>query len=252
MEKNPSRHPFCAWAARRRRKALRPSSGTGRSPHASPAGTAEGSGRELYGRLGRAPLREELPPYLRMELAASFGSLRGAFLHLGPVPSDAAGSAPAPPSPMTSPRRNRRHAIDQGTSKGLDISPSFYSTLSHKSALISGAIVRAKLPATFKDIHARSLITETCPSCSRAYHVGYDPKILCKGAGKLLPKRSPLWTGSTPHSWRSVGKAKKAGEPLRRNGFRPFKGPKSWFVSWKSPYILSARSFPLHQKGRKS
>lgn len=37
-------------------------------------------------RLGRTPLREELPPYLRMELAVSFGSLRGAFLCLGRVP----------------------------------------------------------------------------------------------------------------------------------------------------------------------
>ena len=40
----------------------------------------------LCGRLGRTPLREELPPYLRMELAVSFGSLRGAFLCLGRVP----------------------------------------------------------------------------------------------------------------------------------------------------------------------
>ena len=40
----------------------------------------------LCGRLGRTPLREELPPYLRMELAVCFGSLRGAFLCLGRVP----------------------------------------------------------------------------------------------------------------------------------------------------------------------
>lgn len=40
----------------------------------------------LCGRLGRTPLREELPPCLRLELTASFGSLRGAFLYLGRVP----------------------------------------------------------------------------------------------------------------------------------------------------------------------
>lgn len=85
MEKNPSRHPFCAWAARRRRKALRPSSGTGGA--LTPVQQEQLKALDaLYGRLGRAPLRQELPPYLRMELAASFGSLRGAFLHLGLSP----------------------------------------------------------------------------------------------------------------------------------------------------------------------
>ena len=40
-------------------------------------------------RLGRTPLREELPPCLRMGLAASFGTLRNAFLALGRAPLSA-------------------------------------------------------------------------------------------------------------------------------------------------------------------
>lgn len=43
----------------------------------------------LCGRLGRTPMREELPPCLRMGLAASFGTLRNAFFQLGRVPLSA-------------------------------------------------------------------------------------------------------------------------------------------------------------------
>lgn len=84
MEKKIQRHPFRSRAARR---------WGGQAVPARPTRALTPAQREhlealdaLCGRLGRTPLREELPPYLRMELAVSFGSLRGAFLCLGQVP----------------------------------------------------------------------------------------------------------------------------------------------------------------------
>lgn len=84
MKKKTLRHPFRSRAARRR---------SGQASPARPAGVLTPVQREqlevlsaLCGRLGRIPLREELPPYLRMGLSASFGSLRSAFLYLSPSP----------------------------------------------------------------------------------------------------------------------------------------------------------------------
>ena len=84
MEKKIQRHPFRSRAARR---------WGGQAVPAQPTRALTPAQWEhlealnaLCGRLGRTPLREELPPYLRMELAVSFGSLRGAFLCLGRVP----------------------------------------------------------------------------------------------------------------------------------------------------------------------
>ena len=83
-KKKIQRHPFRSRAARRQ---------GGQTVSARPTRALTPAQREhlealdaLCGRLGRTPLREELPPYLRMELAVSFGSLRGAFLCLGRVP----------------------------------------------------------------------------------------------------------------------------------------------------------------------
>ena len=45
--------------------------------------TLLGSLRALCRRLGRTPLREELPPWLRMGLARAFGTLSAAFAQLG-------------------------------------------------------------------------------------------------------------------------------------------------------------------------
>ena len=42
--------------------------------------------RALCARLGRTPLREELPPYLRMGLTECFGSLANALSRLGRRP----------------------------------------------------------------------------------------------------------------------------------------------------------------------
>jgi hypothetical protein len=84
MEKKIQRHPFRARAARRRGR----QAGSPRPIEVlTPAQRKHLEVLDaLCGRLGRTPLREELPPYLRMELAVSFGSLRGAFLCLGRVP----------------------------------------------------------------------------------------------------------------------------------------------------------------------
>ena len=79
---------------------------------------------------------------------------------------------------------------------------------------------------------------------------GRSMKCRTKGE-KLPPKRSPLLTGFTPHSWRSVGKGKTR-KPLRHNGFRRSKRPKSWKAGWERPYFLATRSFLFHQIGPKS
>ena len=77
-----TRHPF-------RRRAERPSrrqSGVGAripSHQLTPSQRLQLEARDaLCGRLGRTPLREELPPCLRIGLADAFGSLRSAFLQL--------------------------------------------------------------------------------------------------------------------------------------------------------------------------
>ena len=105
MEKKIQRHPFRSRAARRR---------GGQAVPAQPTRALTPAQWEhlealnaLCGRLGRTPLREELPPYLRMELAVSFGSLRGAFLCLGRVPPMTAawGVTPQGQNTGTSPSR---------------------------------------------------------------------------------------------------------------------------------------------------
>ena len=77
-----TRHPF-------RRRAERPSrrhgGGGARTPPPPPPPPPRlpGAGRAARGGGGgRTPLREELPPCLRIGLADAFGSLRSAFLQL--------------------------------------------------------------------------------------------------------------------------------------------------------------------------
>lgn len=77
MPKKAQRHPFRAWAKRAQRRG-------GRPPQPvfplTPEQQAQLAVLEaLRVRLGRMPLREELPPYLRVGLSASFGSLDRAF-----------------------------------------------------------------------------------------------------------------------------------------------------------------------------
>ena len=61
-------------------------------------------------RLGRPPTREELVPALRIELTATFGSLRSALLQLGQVPS------PRPATPGLHRKRWKRKKTNQRTS----------------------------------------------------------------------------------------------------------------------------------------
>lgn len=77
MQKKTQRHPFRDWAKRPQPRTARPSQPV---LPLTPEQQAQLAVLEaLRTRLGRMPLREELPPYLRMGLAASFGSLGSAF-----------------------------------------------------------------------------------------------------------------------------------------------------------------------------
>ena len=94
MAKKSERHPFRDRAARRRR------SGQGPAPVRVP--TAEELAQlealaALRLRLGHAPRREELPPWLRVGLAATFGSLPGALRQLGRLPRPARAEGETPP-----------------------------------------------------------------------------------------------------------------------------------------------------------
>ena len=82
---------------------LRSAPPPGQSPPCTPEREAQLKAlRALCLRLGRTPLREELPPRLRMGLASSFGTLRAAFAQLGLRPlsrqeARALRQAPSPP-----------------------------------------------------------------------------------------------------------------------------------------------------------
>ena len=94
MAKKSERHPFRDRAARRRR------SGPGPAPVHVP--TAEELAQlealaALRLRLGHAPRREELPPWLRVGLTATFGSLPGALGQLGRLPRSARAEGEPPP-----------------------------------------------------------------------------------------------------------------------------------------------------------
>lgn len=94
MAKKNERHPFRDRAARRRR------SGPGPAPARVP--TAEEWAQlealaALRLRLGHTPRREELPPWLRIGLTASFGSLPGALGQLGRLPRPARAEGEMPP-----------------------------------------------------------------------------------------------------------------------------------------------------------
>ena len=94
MAKKSERHPFRDRAARRRR------SGPGPAPARVP--TAEELAQlealaALRLRLGHAPRREELPPWLRVGLTATFGSLPGALGQLGRLPRPARAEGEATP-----------------------------------------------------------------------------------------------------------------------------------------------------------
>lgn len=85
------RHPFQAWARRRR---------GGHPTRPLSALTAEQRTQlealdALRGRLGRMPMREELPPCLRLALADCFGSLSAAFLHARGNTAQPSSSPPA-------------------------------------------------------------------------------------------------------------------------------------------------------------
>lgn len=86
MAKKSEKHPFRDRMARRRQSRLGPV--PVRIPTAEERAQLEALSA-LRLRLGRAPRREELPPWLREELTASFGSLSSALRQLGrgPLPA---------------------------------------------------------------------------------------------------------------------------------------------------------------------
>lgn len=91
MAKKSERHPFRDRAARRRR------SGPGPAPVRVPTAEELAQLAALRLRLGHAPRREELPPWLRVGLTATFGSLPGALGQLGRLPRSARAEGEATP-----------------------------------------------------------------------------------------------------------------------------------------------------------